>query len=306
MDKIPVGATIAHAYRFAFGKFFALLSIVWLPFAVLIPAGLLMSRQAALLSGAMAGRNLSGMGSTLLVIVPFYIVMLLLLLMQILGMTEQALGRRKGSPYFYFNIGRPLWLLAATVLLFLLVSAGLVVAAFAGGALLGLLTNLLGQSGRAIAIFLLFVGMLAIYLALIYAWVRMAFLMTPVVVAEDRIGLGRAWALGKGNFWRMFLILLAVLMPVFVIQITFMFTFLWQGMPPAAPAAASPAQLQAARAAAEAWNAAMAARMYHYWFITFPFFLVFSILFYGLVSGAQAFAYRSLIPDHEASAEAFS
>lgn len=45
MNKISVGATIAHAYSFAFGKFPALLGIVWLPWVILITIGMLMSRQ---------------------------------------------------------------------------------------------------------------------------------------------------------------------------------------------------------------------------------------------------------------------
>lgn len=136
--------------------------------------------------------------------------------------------------------------------------------------------------------------------------VRFSFLMTPVVVVENRMGLGRAWSLGKGNFWRMFLILLAILVPIFAIEMTFMFGFLFQGLPPTAPPGASPAQLQATQAAAQAWSAAMTARMGHYWYITYPFFIVFGLLFSGLIVGAQAFAYRALVPDHENAAEAFS
>ena len=39
MAKIPVGATISHAYQFAFQKFFAVLGIVWLPWAILAALG---------------------------------------------------------------------------------------------------------------------------------------------------------------------------------------------------------------------------------------------------------------------------
>jgi len=34
MAKIPVGATIAHAYRFAFGDFVTIFRSIWLPLAV--------------------------------------------------------------------------------------------------------------------------------------------------------------------------------------------------------------------------------------------------------------------------------
>jgi hypothetical protein len=44
--------------------------------------------------------------------------------------------------------------------------------------------------------------------------VRLTFLLPAVVVAEERIGLGRAWELGGGNFWRMFAVVIAVFVPV--------------------------------------------------------------------------------------------
>lgn len=46
--------------------------------------------------------------------------------------------------------------------------------------------------------------------------IRMLFFLPPVVVAERRIGLIRAWELGRGNFWRMVAVLLAVLGPVWI------------------------------------------------------------------------------------------
>ena len=306
MNKIPVGATIAQAYRFVFAKFFSLLGIVWLPLVILGAGGVLVTRQAAVFSGAMAGRNFSAMGPALMVLIPYYILALLLLLMQIVGITEQALGKRKGSPFFYFNIGRPLWLLAGSMLLLVLVFVGVILAAGLGGALLTLLGALLSGGSRAVSALVLAIGFVAVYLVMIYVLVRLTFLMTPVVVAENRIGLGRAWQLGKGNFWRMFLVLLSILVPVFAIEIIFLFGFLSAGMPPAAPPGASPAQLQAAQAAMQAWSAGVTARMNHYWFVTYPFFLVFSLVLYGLLSGAQAFAYRALVSDHLESAEAFS
>jgi hypothetical protein len=306
MNKIPVGATIAHAYRFAFGKFPALLSIAWLPFAIMVGAGLLVVQQRTLLTAAMVGRNFSGIAPAFLVLGPFYIGIVLLLMMTVVGMTEQALGRRRGSSFFYFTIGRPLWLLTASVLLFVLLFVGIAIAAGLGAALITLLGSLLAGASQTVSMIVTLIGMLAVYLALIYVLVRFSFLMTPVVVAEDRIGLGRAWQLGKGNFWRMFAILLTILVPFFAIEIAFMLGFLFQGLPPTARPGASPAELQAAQAAAQAWSAAMTQRMTLYWYITYPFFVVFSLLFYGLLAGAQAFAYRALVPDHETAAEAFS
>ena len=41
----------------------------------------------------------------------------------------------------------------------------------------------------------------------IYAAVRLVFFLPAVVVAEEQIGLGRSWALGRGNFWRIIIVI---------------------------------------------------------------------------------------------------
>ena len=121
--------------------------------------------------------------------------------------------------------------------------------------------------------------------------------MTPVVIAEQGIGLKRSWQLGRGNFWRMFVILLSILIPAVALELVFMFGFLFHGLPPSMPLHATPEQAAAAQTAIAAWNAAMMSRMTGYWYIIDPLFAIFTILFYGLSAGAQAFAYRALAPE---------
>ena len=48
----------------------------------------------------------------------------------------------------------------------------------------------------------------------VYACVRLIFFLPAVVVAEERIGLGRSWELGGGNFWRIFAVMFVVIVPV--------------------------------------------------------------------------------------------
>ena len=52
VSKIPVGATIAHAYRFAFGNFAQIASIVWLPWLILSAGAFLMRAQTLAFSNA--------------------------------------------------------------------------------------------------------------------------------------------------------------------------------------------------------------------------------------------------------------
>jgi hypothetical protein len=63
---------------------------------------------------------------------------------------------------------------------------------------------------------------------------------------------------------------------------------------------ATGAQTGAYQAAVHARTQEMMGSMYHYWYISFPLTIVFVVLFYGLCTGAQCFAYRSLT-DGEAS-----
>ena len=49
---------------------------------------------------------------------------------------------------------------------------------------------------------------------MIFAVLRLGFLLTPVVVAENRISLRRPWELSRGNFWRIFAIALAIVIPL--------------------------------------------------------------------------------------------
>jgi hypothetical protein len=293
MDKIPVGATVARAYNFAFGQFFKILGIMWLPWAIVAALGFLMFRQSTAFMTAAAGGGSPEAGSVLLLLIPFYIVMIVLIAMQMVGITEEVLGRRRGSPYFYFNIGRSLWLTAAS---FLLLMVAIILGGIAVGIVVGLLSALVLTAGAGGAL----VAMLAIiaaYCGLIFVMVRLSFLIVPVVVAEDRMGLPRAWALSRGNFWRIFVILLAVIGPAIILELVFVFGFLFHGMPPIVPAGSSPAQQQAAQAAVQAWSAGIASRMTGFWYITYPLFLVFMVIFYGLIASSEAFAYRALRPD---------
>ena len=137
MKKIPVGATIAHAYRFAFGQFFGIFGVVWLPWLILSAGGFLLMQQAMAFAPPGTVHDFSNAVPLLPLLIPFYLVVFVLLFMQIAGITELALGLNKGSPYYYFSLGRPLWrLIGAFLLLVLLIIIGLYVVVIICGVLL--------------------------------------------------------------------------------------------------------------------------------------------------------------------------
>src|ERR1700743_3322853 len=121
MPKIPVAATIAHAYRFAFGGFVNVVSIIWLPWLILTVGGFLLRSPIVALSTAITTHNFLGISHLLVLLVQFYLVTMILLFMQITGITQQALGLRTGSPYYYFSLGMPVWRLIGAFLLTVLI-----------------------------------------------------------------------------------------------------------------------------------------------------------------------------------------
>lgn len=60
------------------------------------------------------------------------------------------------------------------------------------------------------------------------------------------------------------------------------------------PADASPARIQALQAATQA---AADAKMHTYWYVFYPAMALMILLTYGILAGAQAFAYRALMED---------
>ena len=60
--------------------------------------------------------------------------------------------------------------------------------------------------------------------AYLYSLVRLGFLLIPVIAArEPGFGVARGWALGRGNFWRMFVILIVNWLPLLVLELVLVF-----------------------------------------------------------------------------------
>jgi len=297
MDKIPVGQTIARAYGFAFRDFFKILSVMWLPLLVLSVFTFSLQSQFAVLTGAMQVKDVDALGpSAWIVLLPAFVIVSMLFFMQIVGITQQALGLRKGSPYYYFSLKQPLWNLIKSYLLVLLMMIACAVLFAIGSAVVaGISTTLnnatAGGNGTTSALIIIMTVIFSLfaYGAFIYVFIRQTFLLPAVVVAEEEVGFGRAWSLGKGNFWRMFTIFLSIFVPLVAVEMAVFFGIVLRGMPPDALQGGTPEKVAA-------WDAAFIEHMTGEWYIILPPILIISVIFYGLVLGAQSFAYRSLVP----------
>jgi hypothetical protein len=215
MTGIPVERVIGDSYRFVFRNILSIFGIVWLPMVLMAAA------VAAVLwtlwpdlagldwsSGDLAHKREIGerlLMKVFMLAVPLEIVIALLFVMIVVGIQRRALGLIEGPVYAFFSLGRDVWRLFFGMLLaFLLVwlsTMASVAATF--------LIFRLGRDMPAIYGLVEFVAVIACICWFFYLFVRLTFFIPPATVAEGGLGLGRSWALGRGNFWRIVVVILA-------------------------------------------------------------------------------------------------
>jgi hypothetical protein len=287
--KIPFGKTIAYAYGFTFGQLGTIIGLCWLPLVLIavlqfLPYALGGNPMASPENATVEGRQgLENLASSLL--------MLLLYSIMYVPVTRQALGLRQGTALVHFALGPPEFRVFGALLLFFLVIMAMAMGIGILVLLLGGLTALTGKNPLvAIAAAL---AVIAALLGFIYAIVRLAFLIVPVTVAEGHISLIRGWLLARGNFWRIFGVMIAVLLPVYLLHLIGLVVI-------AGPAllAPLPADMAAAEQVLRARFVLVGQHMPAYLGLT----LILAPFNVGLGIGASAFAYRALVPPNSASA----
>lgn len=288
--KIPVGATIAHAYGFVFGNAVAVFKAIWLPLlAQMVVAFLLMKRIALFLAATQAHDPAAiSLFGPLLLLIPLA---LLFYFAQYTAVTELALGRPSPS-WIAFHFNKPMWRLLGGFLAAIGAIAAIALALFLVGMLLAFGFDFLLKvtPGSRPAVAILFGLMAAAYgLSFFFLAVRFLFLLGPVNVGEQRLGVRRSWQLSHRNFWRIFLITLAIVIPAGITNQVFAF---WMGgFPPTPPAGASKDVRDALQTA---WQIAQLNRMAEHWYLSLP--LTGLIMWFQLGAGAaaQVFAWRKL------------
>jgi hypothetical protein len=304
MEKIPVGETIAHAYGFAVREFPKLLGIVWAPLAVSIAVGLMMT--PGFIGNHIDPNDHDAITRFSMQMLPLSVLILLPIRAMIAtGVTEQALGMRQGVTFVYFSVGPAIWRFIASWLLVIVAMIILLVGtAIAGGLLFAVggfaLGNILhGATAEIVGLLGALVFVLFFYAAAIYLAIRLTFFIPPVVVAEKKIDLARVWQLSHGNFWRIFAVALALVIPMIAITLVVMIaiygpTTLFHifGI---FSLAIHGAQENAIQAQIQAWGEAMRARGLVMWPYNAVFGLLFGTFTYGLLYSASAFAYRAVL-----------
>jgi hypothetical protein len=228
MSKIPVERTIGDTYRFAFTNILSIFGIAWLPCVIMAAlvgatvwwmwpdlAAIDYSAQPDLVRNQEIGMRL--VAKMLTVVFPLYLLIYVFYAMVITGVQRKALGLIEGPVFVYFSLGSEVWrLLGAMILAFIIICIGGALAAI-GVAVIFWIGRLDGVA--AIYGLVEFIAVVAGVCWFYYLAVRLTFFLPPVVVAEGGFGLGRSWALGGGNFWRIVVLFLAcVFGPMIVIS----------------------------------------------------------------------------------------
>lgn len=211
MPKIPVADTIRFAYGFAFAQIGAIIGLVWLPLMVM--AVLQFLPYAIGTANSPAAADSAAATSAALANFACSTGVLLLYAINGVSVTRQALGVRQGAASFHFALGWPEWrMFGAIVICGLLLVAAIGVYVLAGSAILSRL------AATPLLDVLADVYTLAGFCAVVWFALRLIFLVAPVVVAEERLDLPRAWMLTRRNVLRILAVLLAVTLPLLLIQ----------------------------------------------------------------------------------------
>ncbi|HEY4941209.1 MAG TPA: hypothetical protein VII56_07250 [Rhizomicrobium sp.] len=219
MNKLPVGQTIQYAYAFTFGQIGTVIGLIWIPTLINAVASffVLGGYYQALADSFESGVPPAGAQ----VLYPLLLAVLTMILLAMIGVaiTQQALGLRKGPAFAHFSLGTTelrvfggffglYMLLVLFVFIFAIAAAGAGLAVSAASSAAPAPAMILGVALAALA------GLCA----LIYLATRLSFLLVPSVLDGREFGLSRSWELTKGNFWRIFAVSLATLLPIILIM----------------------------------------------------------------------------------------
>jgi hypothetical protein len=243
--KIPVGKTLEAAFSFTFRNFFSVLGTVWFPLliAVVLVVGLAVFSFTGV-QGEFQSETFDRAALMQLlprfagVMVWFWFVIIIAGAMIQVGLLRKALGLHPAPVFIFFSLGPDVWRMIGALFLVALISIGLALGfVVAGFVVYGIAHVAIGEPG---SYWLAGWAAFVLWCAFIYSMVRLTYFVPVIVVAEQHIGLSRAWDLGRGNFWRILAITIVLSLAVNIvagmIQSTFAPPFamtMGQPIPPA-------------------------------------------------------------------------
>lgn len=295
--KIPVGATVARAYGFAFGNIVNNLGMIWIPVAMLWVASYFLQRPYL-------DATMGAMGSpqatlaALPLISGYFVASFVLLSAQIAALTKEALGLRSGNAFLQFPFGAGAWRVLAAFFLYFVVMVIVYIAILLGSLLLTALAVAISGghgAGATMAAGFIALGLVVFVVgAFLYIATRLSFFLAPVAVAEHKVSLIRAWQLSGGNFWRIFSVFVILFLPFLVLEFVLVYAALGPNFFVPIHTGTTPQEIMAHAQHQQEIVRQMTAKMQTYWFVVYPVGLVVALIVYGMYAGAVAYAYRAV------------
>lgn len=286
MPKLSVAGAIRFAYTFVFEQIGAIIALVWLP---LLIVAVLQFLPYAIGTAWPAGTPVEQAGASALNLA-FSAAALVLYGMNCVAVTRQALGqKRKSDGAVHFALGWPEWrMFVAIVVGGFVIVAAIGLYALGGSAIVAAVHNSPALAPAAM------VYVIAGLFVVAFVVLRLIFLLPPIVVAEERVDLLRAWLLSRRNFWRMLAVVLAVSIPILVVECVAIALIVGPSLFAPLPAgAAADLALHARIALFDQHMPALIGLA----LVLAPFSL-------GLTLGASVFSYRALLPAKPAAENA--
>lgn len=310
MNKIPVGKTIAYAYSFTFGNLGTIIGLTWL--AMVLAIGVDYARTEYMDAAGMTDEAVQASASVALR--AFGLLLLSYLFAAFMGaviasaLVRQALGLRTGGAAVHLAAGGTEWRVFAGHLRFLLALIVLAVISYVGVILIGLIVAMIARvvsgapAAAGIVGLLGFLAMLVLEGAVIYTLVRMGYLLSPSIVAERPGGLKRSYDLTKGNFWRIALVWIVSGLPLLLVFLGVQYFLFWHAFDLDLSTLPRSGSAEAMQEFVDRFQKALTHVSDEMMRQQIPVAIsefVYGILASALGYGAQAFAYRALVPAGE-------
>jgi hypothetical protein len=274
--RVPVVATVREAYAFTFANLGGIIGLIWVPMLLLTVTGFFSSQHLyndAI--EAMASDNAARMGPSLLLWLGYVVSALLLQAMMFTSVTQLALGARSAPVFAHFAFGPLEWRMFRAMAGF----AMLMLVVFLAGNIL--ISAAAARAPQALALLVLaFYGVLLVFIA------RLFLLLPAIAVADSGPVMRRVWLVSAGNFPRLFAVLMAIAVPVFILSMLLLVPVAGHAPPPPTRGGLQLDQLEMM-----VWLREVLPYVWGLIFLVWP-------LLAGLIAGAGVSAWRSLTSAH--------
>jgi len=220
MNKIPVGQTIAAAYRFAFVGLEKVIALIWLPIITLTVVGYFSeSRYLAAMAAAIDSGDQTRVLPVAVSQLGFAFITIVLQAVIAVAIVREILKPLDRPQWLRFSLGGAEFRVVGAMFGVGLLAALAAVILMIAGSILGGMLPLPGLAPAQKAIGM--AGLLGLLLSplLIYMFVRVAGLIVPAATIDGGFGMERSWLLLKGNVGRLFVVTVAAGLPVLLVYL---------------------------------------------------------------------------------------